>query len=323
MGGWGDGNGAVLHIRSSYRLSREEEEAEAAAAAAAAAVEAKAAHAIKLGEDQLLLMRQEQDAREEKALKRLRAEHAGLGFIFEEGEMEQKLLLGSQVDDELIDSLRSLASKEQQDRERQVSEAAQRAQNAQLMGAVYATPGFSVMCGAQEQEPFCDTFYCVGKVTPGSDANSKNVTDGLTIVAIQAVPLAGLSLEQVRTLLIAPAGSFSRISFEPGKEGSRGMGAKVERAGGKRRAFQVLVEHDCSLSRSDLALAPKQELKKRPTPAELGVVIARVGFSVQAQNGQLFIGNVTSGSDAFHKKMEPGTEVLALQGQQVTGLMCC
>jgi hypothetical protein len=88
----------VLHIQNSYRCSREEEEAEAAAAAVAAAVEAKAAHTIKLGEEQLLVMRQEQEAREEESWKRLAAEQAGVGFIFDEGELERKLLLGSQVD---------------------------------------------------------------------------------------------------------------------------------------------------------------------------------------------------------------------------------
>jgi hypothetical protein len=168
------------------------------------------------------------------------------------------MVMWHKVDQELIGALRSLASTEQQDRDRRVSEAAQRARNAQLMGVVFATPGFSVMGGAQEQGSCCDTFYSVGKVTPGSDACSKNVSSGLTIVAVRDVPLAGLSLDQVRKLLISPSGSFSRISFEPGKEGSGGLGAKVEGGGGKRRGFQVLVEHDCALSESELALAPKQ-----------------------------------------------------------------
>jgi predicted metalloprotease with PDZ domain len=43
------------------------------------------------------------------------------------------------------------------------------------------------------------------------------------------------------------------------------------------------------------------------------VVIASVGFSMQAQNGKRIIVDVTQGSDAFRKKLEPGTEVLAIQ----------
>ena len=46
------------------------------------------------------------------------------------------------------------------------------------------------------------------------------------------------------------------------------------------------------------------------------MVIASVGFSMQAQNGKRIIVYVTPGSDAFHKKLEPGTEVLALQCQR-------